>query len=247
MTPLIGITCSRQVGGAWGAYDTGHFMDYAFDEYSRAVLHCGGAPVLLPVAQNRRSIAAILERLDGILLSGGPDIHPRFYGEEPLPHLGSLDEELDGMELDVTRAVLERDMPLFAVCRGIQILNVALGGTLIQDISTQVEGAINHVQSAPKCVTTHQVRLEAGSMLSTLLNRRSLQVNGRHHQAIKDAAPGLSVVGRAGDRVIEAVEYPERRFVLGVQWHPEGTWRTDTHSKKLFRALVKAAEETRDE
>ncbi len=241
MTPLIGITCSRQVGGGWGAYDPGHFMDYTFDEYSRAVLHCGGAPVLIPVAQDRRTLSAILERLDGVILTGGPDVHPRWYGEEPLPQLGDLDEALDRLELDVARAVLERDLPLFAVCRGTQVLNVALGGTLIQDIASQVEGAIQHVQPAAKNVTTHQVRLAPGSMLSTVLKRRTIWVNGRHHQAVKDTAPGLEVAARARDGLVEAVEHPDRRFALGVQWHPEGTWETDAHSKKLFRALVQAA------
>ncbi|MCF8062740.1 MAG: gamma-glutamyl-gamma-aminobutyrate hydrolase family protein, partial [Deltaproteobacteria bacterium] len=119
MKPLIGISCSRQIGGAWGSYDPGHPMDYAFDDYSRAVLHCGGAPVLIPVAQNRGTLSAILDRMDGIVLTGGPDVHPRFYGEDPLPRLGDLDEELDRMELDLVRSVLDRDMPLLAVCRGI--------------------------------------------------------------------------------------------------------------------------------
>ncbi len=242
MRPLIGITCSRQIGGGWGAYDTGHPIDYVFDDYSRAVLLSGGAPVLIPAAQDRKSIVTVLDRLDGVILSGGPDVHPRFYGEEPLARLGDLDEELDLMELDLTRAVLERDMPLFAVCRGIQVLNVALGGTLFQDISAQVEGAINHVQPAPKSVTTHKVTLEPESMLSGILGRRTIMVNGRHHQAIKDAAPDLSITARARDQVVEAVEWPGRRFVLGVQWHPEGTWRNDTPSKRLFKALVTAAE-----
>jgi putative glutamine amidotransferase len=246
MRPLIGITCSRQIGGAWGAYDTGHPMDYAFDDYSRAVLRCGGAPVLIPTAQDNRSLSAVLDRMDGILLTGGPDVHPRFYGEAPLPRLGDLDEELDRAELAVTRAVLERDMPLFAVCRGIQVLNVALGGTLIQDIATQVEDAINHVQLAPKQVTTHEVRLEPGSMLAGILNRRTLQVNGKHHQAVKGVAPGLDVVARASDGVIEALECPERTFVLAVQWHPEGTWRVDAPSRKLFQALVRASGEERE-
>jgi putative glutamine amidotransferase len=216
-------------------------MDYAFDDYSRAVLQCGGAPLLIPTAQDVRSLSAVLDRLDGVLLTGGPDVHPRFYGEPPLPRLGDLDEELDRAELAVTRAALERDMPLLAVCRGIQVLNVALGGSLVQDIATQVEGAINHVQLAPKNVTTHEVSLEPESMLSKILNRRTLQVNGKHHQAVKEVAPGLRIAARAPDGVIEAVECPERRFVLGVQWHPEGTWRTDPPSKKLFRALVRAS------
>ncbi len=246
MRPLIGLSCSRLIGGAWGEYDAGYPMDYTLDDYSRAVLHCGGAPVLIPVAQERESLEVILDRLDGVVLTGGPDVHPGFYGEEPLPGLGNVDEDLDRMELELAGAVMERDMPLFAVCRGIQVLNVALGGTLIQDISSQVEGAINHVQLAPKTVTTHEVRVERGSMLSGILGSGAIRVNGKHHQAIKEVAPGLRIAARARDQVIEAVEWPERRFVLGVQWHPEGTWRKDTPSKKLFQALVRAAGDQSD-
>jgi putative glutamine amidotransferase len=229
------------MGGAWGAYDPGHPMDYVFDDYSRAVLLSGGAPVLIPTAQDPESTEAVLNRLDGIVLSGGPDVHPGFYGEDPLPRLGDLDQDLDRMELDLTRAVLERDMPLFAVCRGVQVLNVAMGGTLFQDIPAQVEGAINHVQQAPRSVTTHKVILEPGSMLADMLECLTLTVNGRHHQAVKDPAPGLNIAARAADDVVEALEMPGPRFVLGVQWHPEGTWKTDTHSKRLFKAFVSAA------
>jgi len=241
MRPLIGITCSRQIGGAWGAYDPGHLMDYTYDDYSRAVLHSGGAPVLIPVAQDPESVGTILDRVDGLLLSGGPDVNPRLYGEDPLPLLGDSDEALDLTELALTRGALERNLPLFGICRGIQVLNVALGGTLFQDVSTQVDGAINHVQLAPKDVFTHKVRLEPESMLARILKRRTLEVNGKHHQAVKKVAPGLTVAARARDQVIEAVENPERDFVLGVQWHPEGTWRKDPLSRKLFKALVEAS------
>ena len=241
MRPIIGISCSRQVGGAWGLYSPGHFMDYTFDEYSRAVLHCGGAPVLIPVAQNEESLGGILERLDGIVLSGGPDIHPRCYGENPLPGLGEIDAGLDVTELAIARRALDADLPVLAICRGIQLLNVCLGGTLYQDIPSQVTNSLCHQQKADKGTLSHTVEVAAGSLLHDLLKTDRIWVNGRHHQALKEVAPELRVNGRAPDGIIEAVDYPAKRFVLGVQWHPEGTWERDPCAEALFAALVAAS------
>ncbi len=241
MTPLIGITCSRLVGGSWSAYSPGHFMDYTFDEYSRAVLHSGGSPVLIPVAHDNGSIDNVLERLDGLLLSGGPDIHPRRYKEQPLAGLGEIDDELDQMELAAARKAHQRNLPILAVCRGIQILNVCLGGNLYQDLGRQVHGAINHSQKAAKSVPTHTVSITCGTRLREVLGKKSIWVNGRHHQAVKDPAAGLVVSAIATDGVVEAVEDPSKQFVIGVQWHPEGTWKDDVNSKRLFKAFVKEA------
>jgi putative glutamine amidotransferase len=239
--PLIGITCSRTTGGAWGIYSLGHFMDYTFADYSQAILHAGGAPVILPAAQDRKSLEAILGTVQGLILSGGPDIHPRRYGEEPSAGLGEVDEALDRMELLAAGLAIERDLPLFGICRGIQVLNVALGGTLYQDIASQVPESICHTPKTDKAVNTHAVRIEAGSRLHQLFGRRAIWVNGKHHQAVKDLAPGLTVVARARDGVVEAVEHPRKRFAVGVQWHPEGTWRDDRYSQKFFSAFVQAA------
>lgn len=241
MRPVIGITCSRVVGGAWGMYSLGHFMDYTFSEYSEAISACGGAPLLIPSAQNVQSLTAILGRLSGLLLSGGPDIHPRFYGEEPREGLGEVDEGLDRMELEIARMAYEKEVPILAVCRGIQTLNVALGGSLYQDLPSQVEGAINHSPKVDKAVLTHPVQIEKGTVLFRVLGKGKIWVNGKHHQAIKEVASGLTVTARAPDGVIEGVEASSKPFVLGVQWHPEGTWKVDPPSKKLFRAFVQAA------
>jgi len=240
MNPLIGITCSRVIGGAWGLYSPGHFMDYTFNEYSEAIRYCGGAPILIPVAQTTDTLETILGRLDGLLLSGGPDINPRAYGEQPIEGLGEIDEGLDRMELEAARVALRKNIPLLAICRGIQTLNVALGGTLYQDISRQVQGAINHVQKADKGVNTHSIRIEGKTILFSVFRKKEIWVNSKHHQAVKDAAPPLMVSARSEDGVIEAVEVPSKKFALGVQWHPEGTWKEDLCSKKLFRAFVQA-------
>ncbi len=241
MRPLIGITCSRIVGGAWGQYSPGHFMDYAYEEYGQAIHNCGGASVIIPVPQNKESFQTIFDRLDGLLLSGGPDLNPRFYGEQPLMGLGEVDEELDRMELEAARMAFQKDLPILGICRGIQILNVSQGGTLYQDIPGQVQESISHTQKADKSVLTHSIQIEVKTLLYNLFKRKEIWVNGKHHQAIKDLAPGLVVSARATDGTIEAVEHTSRKFVIGVQWHPEGTWKNDIYSKKLFRAFIKAA------
>jgi putative glutamine amidotransferase len=226
MRPVIGITCSRVVGGAWGLYSPGHLMDYVFSEYSEAVLAAGGAPLIVPAAQNEESIQGILDRLNGLILTGGPDVNPRFYGEQPLDGLGEIDETLDLMELETAKTAVAKDLPILAICRGIQTLNVSQGGSLYQDLRSQIPGSISHGQKADKAILTHTVRIERETRLFTILG---------------SAAPGLAVSARASDGIIEAVEHTERRFVLGVQWHPEGTWRRDPSSLKLFQALIEAA------
>jgi len=241
MKPLIGITCSRNVGGTWGLYSPGHFMDYTYEEYCEAILSCGGAPVIIPVPQDADTFQTILSRLDGLLLSGGPDINPRFYGEQPLPELGEVDAGLDRMELEAAKLAFRRDLPILGICRGIQTLNVSLGGTLYQDIPSQVQDSIGHSQKADKSVLTHSIRIEAGTLLHSIFKKREVWVNGKHHQAIKDLARGLTVSARATDSIIEAVEHRSKKFVVGVQWHPEGTWSNDIYSKRLFEAFVLAA------
>jgi putative glutamine amidotransferase len=241
MRPLIGITCSRVIGGAWGIYSLGHFMDYTFDDYSRSIQYGGGAPLLIPVAQNRDTLRTILDKLDGLLLSGGPDINPRFYGEQPLAGLGEIDEDLDRMELEIAGMAFQKDLPILAICRGIQVLNVSLGGTLYQDMPNQVQGSINHTQTADKGTNTHSISIEIKTSLHRIFKRKEIWVNGKHHQAIKDLAPGLTVSAKASDGIIEAVEHHKKQFVMGVQWHPEGTWRDDPYSRKLFRAFVEAS------
>jgi putative glutamine amidotransferase len=243
--PLIAITCSRVTGGAWGMYSLGHFMDYTFSDYSQAILHAGGAPLIIPAAQDKESLASILGPVKGLILSGGPDIHPRRYGEEPLAGLGEVDEALDQMELLAATMAIEKNLPVLGICRGIQVLNVALGGTLYQDIASQVPESICHTPKTDKAVNTHTVLLETGSRLQKITGKRKIWVNGKHHQAIKDLAPGLAATAHAQDGVVEAVELPAKRFVLGLQWHPEGTWREDSYSQKLFSAFVHTAAERR--
>jgi putative glutamine amidotransferase len=240
MRPLIGITCSRRIVEGWGPDSPGDTIDYTFEEYSKAICRSGGAPMLIPIAQSRETLQTILGQMNGLLLSGGPDIHPKSYDEQPLPELGEVDEDLDRMELEIAKMAFQGNLPILAICRGVQVLNVSRGGTLYQDIPTQVRDSINHLQNVDKTIQTHIVRIEGKTLLHRIFRRREIWVNGKHHQAIKDLAPDFIVSARARDGIIEAVEHPSKLFILGVQWHPEGTWEKDPYSKKLFRAFVQA-------
>jgi len=239
--PRIGITCSRRTGGAWGLNSRGHFMDYAYAEYSEAVLDAGGAPFIIPVAQDEASMGSLLDGMHGLILSGGADIHPRYYGEEPQRGLGQVDEPLDRMELLAARLALARNLPVLGICRGVQLLNVALGGTLHQHLPAQIPDCLDHALAADKAVNAHTIRIEPGTHLHRILGKKEVWVNSGHHQAVKDLATGCVVSARARDGVIEAIEVADRPYVIGLQWHPEGTWREDRHSQKLFRSLVQAA------
>lgn len=244
MKPLIAITCTRMIGSSWGQYSPGHHMDFVFEEYSRAVDKYGGAPVLVPIEQDQQCLETIVDRIDGLIMSGGPDINPTRYNENPRYDLGEIDDALDHMELLILKAAIDRDIPVLAICRGIQLLNVLFGGTLYQDIKNQVNNSINHVQRADKSVNTHYIRLKENSLLSRIISENKIWVNGRHHQAIKDPAAGLIPCAWAPDGIIEAAEYPLKSFVLGVQWHPEGTWENDPYTARLFKAFIDAATKT---
>jgi putative glutamine amidotransferase len=240
--PIIGITCSRTPGGRWGDYSLGQFLDYVYEAYSRSVALCGGAPLLLPVVLENEIAAALVERLDGLILAGGPDVHPRLYGEEVAPGLGPVDFDADRLQIALAKSAVEHDLPLLGICRGIQVLNVALGGTLHQDLKAS-PSTISHTQTADRGVASHTVSVAAGTRLHRIVRQKSIWVNSHHHQAIKDPAPGLAISATAGDGIIEAVELPEHPFALAVQWHPEGMAGHDLYAKRLFKAFVAAAED----
>jgi putative glutamine amidotransferase len=210
-------------------------------DYEESVRRAGGEPTILDRATDRP--ADVVRAFDGILLAGGGDVLPALYGETPHPAFGAAEQGRDDYEIGLVRLALEKDLPVFAICRGIQVLNVARGGTLIQDIPTEVTHAEQHDLREPRVAIAHDVWVTSGSLLERLMRERvddeSLHVNSRHHQAIKQVGEGLVVTGTAPDGVIEAVEDPSRRFCLGVQWHPENFYRTGEFSA-LFEAFVRA-------
>src|SRR5436305_9142591 len=229
--PRIGITMRIEL-------ETERF--YLARYYSEAVEAAGGLPVYIPLIPRADFIRGVVEGLDGILLPGSDsDVDPLRYGREPHPQSGGVHPIKDETDLLVLAEIEARAMPLFAICFGVQILNVFRGGTLIQDIASQHPNAINHHQGAPRDRHSHRVRLLEDSMVGQLAGSESAPVNSHHHQAIETLGKELVATAWASDGLVEAVEDPRGdRFVLGVQWHPELGWERDNVSQSLFARFV---------
>lgn len=211
--------------------------------YTRAVHQAGGTPLIIPPLTQDVDWPGLLRHLDGLLLSGGEDIAPSYYGQELEPWTGRVDAERDRSELGLVRAWLELGKPLLAICRGHQVLNVALGGTLLQDIASQIPDALDHAYTPARPMEhdVHTVDLNPESRLAGILHGAHFAVNSAHHQAVSEPGEGLSVVGRAPDGVVEAMELPDHPFCLSVQWHPEAMLRRSETMRPLFSAFVAAA------
>ena len=236
--PRIGITMRLEL-------ETDRF--YLARHYSEAVEAAGGAPVHISLIPDRNYISAIMDVLDGVLLPGSDsDVDPLRYGREPHPNLGSVHVIKDETDLLVLEELEKRRMPLFAICFGMQVLNVSRGGTLIQDICSQLPKAINHQQGAPRDRRSHTIKLAKDSLLSSLTGDATAVVNSHHHQAIEKVGRELTASAWASDGLVEAVEdsRPDRA-VLGAQWHPELGWKEDPLSQRLFKWFIKAAREYR--
>jgi putative glutamine amidotransferase len=244
-SPRIGVTAAlREETESIAQNPEGRFVRTDL-EYVKGVSEAGGVPVILPPSLSFRAAEALFDGLDGLLLSGGPDLDPGYYGEEPIPELGTTIPEWDALEMALLRLALKRGMPIFGICRGMQILNVALGGTLYQDVSSQLGAdAINHWQTTPKCQFTHEVEVLDGTYLAKITDRQRVEVNSYHHQGIKGLADVLTVAARCADGVIEALESRDfsDRWLVGVQWYPEGMRDVGSKHRNLFEAHVCAAE-----
>jgi putative glutamine amidotransferase len=230
--PVIGVTI--------GYSSENHEIFALRDDYVRAVEKAGGlALVLAPGAADDAPF--LLDHLDGLLTTGGADIDPGHYGETPHETVTRVIPERDALELALSREALRRDLPLLAICRGHQVLNVAIGGTLVQDLPSQWKGAINHDPDVERWSPAHDVRILPGTRLREILGRERVAVNSFHHQAVKEPGQGAVVSAYSeGDDVVEAIEIPGHRLALGVQWHPESFWDKDGSFQPLFEALVKA-------
>ncbi len=209
-------------------------------DYVRSVEKARGLPVILAPGVPGDA-AEHLNRLGGLVLSGGADLDPALYGESPHPKLGKVFRPRDDFELALCREALRRDLPVLAICRGHQVLNVATGGTLFQDIPSQLAGDVNHDPGRPRPERVHEVRVLKGTRLRRLLGKETVGVNSFHHQGIKDLGRGLVASAWSADDLIEAVEAPDKKFVVSVQWHPESFWDDPTGFQPLFQGLIEAA------
>jgi putative glutamine amidotransferase len=236
--PLIGITADLLApdSDASAKQEPTLFLP---QRYCRAVQDAGGVPLILPTTTSVAAIRRLLEGVDGLLISGGNfDIHPSYYGEEPIEGLGEIKQQRTEFELQLVSLALRRDLPLLGICGGAQAINVALGGSLYQDIAIQVPGAGQHQQSARKQTGGHPVQIQPGTQLERIVQRRRLEANTTHHQAVKALGRGLVTNATADDGMIEGIESPRHVFALGVQWHPEALAPRNPHHRRIFSGFI---------
>jgi putative glutamine amidotransferase len=238
--PLIGITGYRSL-------PYGPLAQFTFnlnESYVRAVQAAGGLPVIIPPALKEDELHELFRRLDGLLLSGGGDIDPSIFGQAQHPATRGVSEERDRAELALIRWALAEDKPMLAICRGIQVMNVATGGTLIQDIPAQISDAAAHTFSddTPRNHIAHTVAVEACARLAHILGKTTVTTNSWHHQSCLAPGQGIVYTAWAPDGVVEGAEAPGHRFAIGVQWHPEEMFHERTDMLALFRALIVASE-----
>ena len=213
---------------------------WMLNDYFDALYEAGAVPVMLSISDDEEDLSPLAEKLDGLLITGGQDVDPALYGEEPHEKLGSLSRLRDKMETKLTDAFLKLDKPILGICRGLQLLNVYFGGTLYQDIPSQFETENNHDMDRPYDRFVHTVIIEEGTRLADILHSGEIGVNSLHHQAIKDLAPGLTVDAVSEDGLIEGIEHKDYTYVVAVQWHPELMHTTDENSRLIFRSFIDA-------
>jgi putative glutamine amidotransferase len=221
--PIIGITASTTP-------DAERY--YQWKDYVAAIEASDGIPLLIPPLKLKENAESLLGQIQGLLLSGGADLDPKYYGAEPTG-VRRIDPGKDFLEINLAKAALKADLSILGICRGCQVLNVAAGGTLSQHIQ-----GLKHFQYAPQDYPTHTIKIEPDTKLSRILDASELRVNSFHHQAIKDLAPGFIVSARAPDGVIEGIESQNHRFVIGVQFHIEYLWMSNPRFKRLFTSFV---------
>ncbi|NDV66947.1 gamma-glutamyl-gamma-aminobutyrate hydrolase family protein [Bacteroides sp. 224] len=231
--PLIGISCS---------YPDSMFSSVR-KTYSESIIKAGGIPLLIPVTVKEDVLTEIISRMDGLILIGGEDICPSYYKEEAIPELGRVNGIRDVYDLLLIRLASERKLPTLGICRGLQAVNVAFGGSLYQDIPSQYpDTTVNHNQKEPSSITTHLIKLQPGSIIATITEKEELITNTHHHQAIKDIAPGFKATAWSTDGIIEAIESTIELPIWAVQFHPEGqAINDDPVMLSFFKFLIKQA------
>lgn len=236
--PLIGVTADlSEAPGKLNNYQEPTL--FVPQRYLSAIEQAGAIALVLPPSQSEVAMRRMLELVDGLVITGGNfDIHPRYYGERPIRELGALKARRTKFELEMTAAALKQDLPILGICGGAQAINVALGGSLYQDIEAQVAGAGAHEQGTRKTIGGHRVNIKAGTRLHAIVQRRKMEVNTTHHQAVKKIGRGLVANAVAEDGIIEGIESTQHRWVLGVQWHPEVLAPRRTDQQRIFSLFV---------
>jgi putative glutamine amidotransferase len=239
--PLIGITADTVFDPDVSSQIAQEPAIFLFQRYTQAILACSAIPIILPPLAAPGEIEALLQSLDGILVSGGNfDIDPKLYGEEAGPDLGAFKRQRTQFELELIRLALQRNMPILGICGGEQAINVVLGGSLYQDIRRQIPHAREHQLSAMRQQSGHLIKIRAGTKLRDIVAEEQLNVNTTHHQSVKALGRGLIASASSEDGVIEGIESAAHAFVIGVQWHPELLLHKDPAETRIFMAFVAA-------
>jgi putative glutamine amidotransferase len=235
MKPIIGITTNQSTNSY------GQPIILLQQSYVRAIMQAGGVPMLIPSVISQDGWDAVYSRLDGVLFSGGGDMSLEHFAGDPHPRIDDVEPERDSVELKMLQAAASDGKPFLGICRGCQVMNVALGGTLYTHLPDQLPNALDHSYPGNmRTVLVHEVKIEEGTRVAEIYGTPIIKVNSLHHQGLKDIATTLRVAGHAPDGLVEAVELPDHPFAVGVQWHPE--WLTDQEvTRNLFRKFVEAA------
>ena len=227
MKPIIGITTN---------FEDEKNLSVHKSNYNR-IIEAGGIPVILPITSDVIAIKDLVSSIDGVLFTGGLDVDPVFYNEDPLQQLQDISPGRDGFEFALVKELIDKHTPILAICRGAQVVNVALGGSLYQDIPTQVgKSAMQHVQKAKNEHLSHSITIDPDSKFGEIYNTEEIRVNSFHHQSVKELGEGLKAVAHANDGIIEAIESTTNHFILGTQWHPE--YIEDEATNRLFEVFV---------
>lgn len=240
-SPVIGVTPDFNAGKRkdMGGKEPTYFLRA---RYIQAIQEAGGVPLVLPLVISRKEQTFLLQQLDGLLVTGsGSDLAPHFYGESKQYPFQQMSEERARLELGLSKLAFQHQVPTLGICGGMQSMNVALGGNLIQDIPTQIATKIQHLQKKSAEYTAHHVRIEPKTLLRRIFKKPMIPVNSSHHQSVKSIPRSFQISALAPDGVIEAIEAVNHPFWLGVQWHPEFLYRKDVLQKRLFSAFIKAA------
>lgn len=237
--PIVGISGSIIIDG--GGNFPGYRRSYVNEDYVKSVIKNGGIPYIIPMNSDESVVKEQISHVDALILSGGHDVTPRFYGEEPHKSLGGVLPERDIFDFNLIKYAMEKDIPVLGVCRGYQIMNVYFGGSLYQDVGLKKDTYVKHNQVNFPTMTSHSVDLVDGSKLKELFKEDTIMVNSFHHQIVNKVAEGFLASAISKDGVVEAIEKKDHKFMLGVQWHPEMLHQTEEKMNLLFATLIKSA------